>query len=697
MIARRALVLAVLALAFGAGPAPAYWVASGAGIGWASARALGGGVQPAGVATAGAVTVTWAQTPFDLGVLGAYGGGGYVVTRYPGAGGAAVTTNAGCAGTVSGVGATVSCVESGVPPGWWRYAVLPILGSWTGLQSPRSSPVPVAPPAPALDPADAQNPAAAATVGDVHLAWSASPGATGYNVYRRAITGFFDFSSPLNGAVPLSATTWVDPGSGLGATTTYAYVVRAVTDTIESPNSNERSATTFARPPAPSPVAAAPAPAAAIAVSWPGVTGAVGYAVYRRSPAGSYDYGSPLNGATLVTGSSFSDTTAVDGASYRYVVRSVAAGAQGVALESFSSAETAVVTADGVAPATATLVDPGSPLRASVTVAGGASDAGSGVASWRIQHRLAGGSTWTDGCVDVLAPYACAFVTTGVADGVYDLRALATDVAGNTTGSAVVASRRIDNTAPVAFVADPGAFVRATITLTATAAETGSGLASLALQRAPTGSATWTTVCTLATSPASCPLNTATLADGGYDLRAIGTDAAGNVGTSATLVNRVVDNTAPAGLDIQTANVPGGTAAKPETGDVLTYTFSEPLLAASVLAGWSGAATPVVVRFADGNPDIVRVYDAANAVQLALGSVDVAKKYVDATMAFTGSTMLLSGSAISITLGTPTGPTMTATGTSRMAWTTSTAATDRAGNPVVAATVTESGGSDLDF
>jgi hypothetical protein len=38
-------------------------------------------------------------------------------------------------------------------------------------------------------------------------------------------------------------------------------------------------------------------------------------------------------------------------------------------------------------------------------------------------------------------------VTTALADGRYDLRAIATDVAGNTLTSTIVASRRVDNTA----------------------------------------------------------------------------------------------------------------------------------------------------------------------------------------------------------------------------------------------------------
>ena len=52
---------------------------------------------------------------------------------------------------------------------------------------------------------------------------------------------------------------------------------------------------------------------------------------------------------------------------------------------------------------------------------------------------------------------------------------------------------------------------------------------------------------------------------------------------------------------------------------------------------------------------------------------------------------------IAITLGVPHGSTSSASGTSTLMWTTSTAATDRAGNPLVAGVVTEAGTADLDF
>jgi hypothetical protein len=79
------------------------------------------------------VTVSWSASTFS-------GGGsvsGYVVKRYPAAGGAAVTPAAGCSGTVAGT----SCTENGVPVGSWKYSVTPVRGGWTGTESAQSAAV----------------------------------------------------------------------------------------------------------------------------------------------------------------------------------------------------------------------------------------------------------------------------------------------------------------------------------------------------------------------------------------------------------------------------------------------------------------------------------------------------------------------------------------------------------------------------
>ena len=452
----------------GAVPAAGYWSAGGTGAASASVDTLAAGNTPTASATGHTVTVTWAQTTIGSYALGGFALGGYAVLRYPAGGGSAVTPGPGCAAAVSGIGPSLTCAEANVPPGAWRYTVTPLLGTWTGAESAESAAVSVAPDAPVLTAAAAQNPAAGQSTGAVALSWSAVPGATGYNVYRRAGSGSYDFSAPLNEATPVTSNAYTDPGSALTGGTSYAYVVRAVTAGTESTNSNELSAVAIARAVAPASVTVALAPAGAITVTWPSVAGASGYNVYRRLAAGSYDYSAPLNGATPLSTASFNDVTATNGTTYRYVVRSVVIGAGGAALESLAdSTESAAATSDATPPASATINDPGSPLRASVALSGSAADAGPGVASLRMQYTPAGTSAWTSGCTAVVAPYSCSFDTTTTADGVYDVRALATDLAGNTTASATVANRRIDNTPPTVTMDDPGGFIRGTVTLSA--------------------------------------------------------------------------------------------------------------------------------------------------------------------------------------------------------------------------------------
>jgi len=76
----------------------------------------------------------------------------------------------------------------------------------------------------------------------VALAWTASGGATSYNVYRRLSSG--TFGSPLKTGI--TATSYTNTGLTNG--TTYYYVVSAVNSVGESANSSPVSATPSAAP-----------------------------------------------------------------------------------------------------------------------------------------------------------------------------------------------------------------------------------------------------------------------------------------------------------------------------------------------------------------------------------------------------------------------------------------------------------------
>ncbi len=100
----------------------------------------------------------------------------------------------------------------------------------------------------------------AQTPHSVALTWTASTSAAacvspctfGYNVYRGTTAGAEDMAAPINGATPVTGTTFSDTNVALG--TTYYYVIQAVevtgSLTLTSADSNEASATF---PPAPAP------------------------------------------------------------------------------------------------------------------------------------------------------------------------------------------------------------------------------------------------------------------------------------------------------------------------------------------------------------------------------------------------------------------------------------------------------------
>jgi PASTA domain/Bacterial Ig-like domain (group 3) len=125
----------------------------------------------------------------------------------------------------------------------------------------------------------------------------------------------------------------------------------------------------------------------------------------------------------------------------------------------------------------------------------------------------------------------------GLADGAHSFDVRATDDSTNTDPTPDNASWTLDATAPSVSLADPGSPLRGTVTLSPSADDgTGSGIASLVVQRSPAGAGTWTTIATA--------WNTTGVGDGDYDLRARATDNVGNTANSPVRTV-TVDNTAP--------------------------------------------------------------------------------------------------------------------------------------------------------
>lgn len=162
-----------------------------------------------------------------------------------------------------------------------------------------------------------------------------------------------------------------------------------------------------------------------------------------------------------------------------------------------------------------------------------------------------------------------------------------------------------------------------------------------------------------------------------------------------------VDNTVPTASDVQTVNG-GPIAGRPDIGDKVVFTYSEPPDPNSILAGWSGASTAVVLRVNQATNDTVNVYNSTNATLLPLGTINLARTdYTTANLTFgatgTASTMVLSGSVVTVTLGTQSAAGTTAAAVGTMVWTPAAGATDWAGNATSTTTDTESGTADKDF
>ena len=168
-----------------------------------------------------------------------------------------------------------------------------------------------------------------------------------------------------------------------------------------------------------------------------------------------------------------------------------------------------------------------------------------------------------------------------------------------------------------------------------------------------------------------------------------------------------VDNTAPTGSAIQTANAGGGTAGRAELGDTITLTYSEAIDPNSLFSGWDGSSMNVAVLLIDGgtySDDTIQVWDVPRITQIPFGTIDLGRKdYLTQhsldVFGVTGtqSTMVMSGSTITITLGSPSVTADTAASTGAMTWTPSPSATDRAGNATSTGTVNEGGTADKEF
>lgn len=240
------------------------------------------------------------------------------------------------------------------------------------------------------------NVAATAASAQTSLTWSASSGATSYNVKRATTNG----GPYMQLAAPTTAS-YMDTGLTNGMT--YYYVVSALNSAGESANSSQVSAT----PAASSVAVTAPANLAVTAgnaqasLTWSASSGATSYHVKRGTTNGG-----PYTQVGAPTSASYTDTGLTNGTTYYYVVTAV--GSSG---ESGNSTQ---VSATPAAPSATTPPTPSGltavPGVAQTTLNWSAS---SGATSYHVKRGTANGGPYTQ----VGAPTSTSYTDTSLTNG----------------------------------------------------------------------------------------------------------------------------------------------------------------------------------------------------------------------------------------------------------------------------------------
>ncbi|HUA19885.1 MAG TPA: glycoside hydrolase family 44 protein [Bryobacteraceae bacterium] len=151
----------------------------------------------------------------------------------------------------------------------------------------------------------------------VALAWTASSGATSYNVYRGKTSGG-ESATPI--ATGITTTSFTNTGLGNGKT--FYFKVAAVNGAGTSALSSEVSATPHSSSAAPSAPVGLTATAAKrkVTLSWTASSGATSYDIYRGTAAGA-ESATPI--ATGITGTSYTATGLNTGKPYFFKVAAV--------------------------------------------------------------------------------------------------------------------------------------------------------------------------------------------------------------------------------------------------------------------------------------------------------------------------------------------------------------------------------------
>jgi fibronectin type 3 domain-containing protein len=243
-----------------------------------------------------------------------------------------------------------------------------------------------------------------ATAGDtqVSLTWSASSGATSYNVKRSVTSG-----GPYTQLAVSNSTSYTDTALTNG--TTYYYVVSAINSAGESANSEEVSATpevATAPPAVPANLTATPGNAA-VTLTWTASIGATGYNVKRAiTNGGPYTQLAQLAAATS---NQYTDSSVTNGTAYYYVVSALnAAGESANSAQASATPNAPIVPLPPAAPTNLTAT----PGNAVVTLTWTAS---TGATGYNVKRATTNGGPYTQLAASTAPTYADLSVTNGTA------------------------------------------------------------------------------------------------------------------------------------------------------------------------------------------------------------------------------------------------------------------------------------------
>ncbi|MEJ6979706.1 fibronectin type III domain-containing protein [Pedobacter sp. P351] len=292
-------------------------------IGHISSFRVWDGAAPVLPAAPTGLTATAGDTQAALSWTAVSGATSYNVKRATTTGGPYTTVVTG----VTAANYTNTGLTNGTP---YYYVVSAVNGVGEGANSAQVSATPQATPPPAAPTG------LTATAGNVQVAlsWTASTGATSYNVKRATVTG-----GPYT-TIATGVTTTTYTNTGLTNGTVYYFVVSAVSAAGEGTNSAQVSATPLATPPPAAPTGlTATAGNAEVALGWIASSGATSYNVKRAT----FTEGPYTTVATGVTATSYTNTGLTNGTLYYFVVSAVSAAGEGANSSQVSATPVATV------------------------------------------------------------------------------------------------------------------------------------------------------------------------------------------------------------------------------------------------------------------------------------------------------------------------------------------------------------------